>query len=150
MTLWAPGDTIDDVSINGTWTAYTPTVVAGSGGFSLGDGTLIGRWADWGKLIGFSLRLTFGASTALGTGATYLFGLPVARDMAVDMVFAAILNDASASTAGYRTASGFSYNAQDFGIITHEGTTGKFVAPAVPWTWAVGDIIRVSGTYVRA
>jgi hypothetical protein len=40
-----------------------------------------------------------------------------------------------------------SFNNTDFSIITHEGTTGRFISAQVPWLWATGDIARVSGTY---
>lgn len=135
----------------GAWASYTPTVVPASGSFAIGNGTLTGRYAEVGQTVSFKVKITFGSTTSLGSGVSYAFGLPsIARDTSVDDNFPAILLDASASTAGYRSATAFSYTSSDFGIILHEGSTGQFVAPGTPWLWASGDIIRVSGTYQRA
>jgi hypothetical protein len=98
------------------------------------------------------MKLQFGSSTVLGVGNSYAFGLPVARNetVSLDVLFTAVLLDSSASTVGYRTASGICFAPISFGIVTHEGTSGRFIGSASPWTWAVGDIIRVSGCYEAA
>ena len=134
----------------GPWVSYGPTVVPASGSFAIGNGTLAGRYTEVGETVCFKVKITFGSTTTLGSGASYSFGLPpIARDTAVDDSFASLLLDASASTLGYRSASAFSFTSSDFGIILHEGSSGQFVGPTSPWLWASGDIIRVSGTYQR-
>ncbi|MGC5019006.1 hypothetical protein [Micromonospora sp. DT47] len=135
----------------GAWVAYTPTVSPASGSFVIGNGTLLARYTLLGQAVCFKMKLTFGSTTTIGSGSSYSFGLPpVTRDTTVDDVFPAILIDSSASTVGYRSSSAFSFTTNDFGIILHEGSTGQFVGPTAPWTWANGDIIRVSGTYQAA
>lgn len=135
----------------GAWASYTPTITPASGTFALGNGIMGARYTLVGQTVSFKMKLQFGSTTTPGSGASYAFGLPpVTRETSVDDVFPAILIDSSGGTAAYRSAAGFSFTSTDFGIILHEGTTGQFVAPIVPWPWTTGDIIRVSGTYQAA
>lgn len=134
------------------WTTYTPTWATSIDPPSIGNGTLVGQYKKIGRTVWFTLKLIFGSGTVAGVGNSYAFGLPVARNenSSLDVVFSALILDSSASTAGYRSASGFSFAPISFGIVTHEGTTGKFVGSNSPWVWAAGDIIRVSGCYESA
>jgi hypothetical protein len=59
----------------GQWTDYTPSILATSAPFALGNGTLSGHYAQIDKTIFLDLQLTAGTTTNFGTG-NLRFGLP--------------------------------------------------------------------------
>lgn len=128
------------------WTPYVPTFTASAGGAATNNGTSVGRYSINGRTCTFSMRFTWGSTTATGGGSSFAWGLPVARDTTVDTLFSALIIDVSAVTAGYRSLTALSFTASDFILVMYD-TTGKVVAPGVPWAWAAGDIVRVSGSY---
>jgi hypothetical protein len=60
-----------------TWTAYTPTFTASTTNPSIGNGTLLGSYWQFGKLLAFNIEVGWGSTTSIGSGV-YSFGLPVA------------------------------------------------------------------------
>lgn len=61
--------------IEGAWTDWTPTLLTTS--YSLGNGSVKGRYIKVGKTVNFWAQINFGSTTAIGTG-TLMFALPVA------------------------------------------------------------------------
>lgn len=76
-----------DVTWTGVpWSTYSVTWTASSGGNSIGNGTLTGRYKQFGKLTHVLIMLTFGSTTNPGSG-TYSFSLPVqAANFGIDTV----------------------------------------------------------------
>lgn len=60
----------------GAWQSYTPTWTATTTNPTLGNATLTGRYVQIGKVVTININLTFGTTTALGTGNHY-FSIPV-------------------------------------------------------------------------
>ncbi len=62
----------------GSWSDYTPTWVAESGGTpAVGNGTLAGRYMKVGRTVDFLVKLTVGSTTTFGnSNANWAFGLP--------------------------------------------------------------------------
>ena len=123
------------------WTSYTVTWAATGGTPSIGNGTLTGRYIAAGNLCHFSIRLTFGSTTSVGTTTAWTFSLPVTAQ-------GAALFPAQAFDNGVGVRNGLA------GVIA----SGTVIAPvldnsgtswgyATPFTWTTGDAVTVSGTY---
>lgn len=124
--------------------SYTPTlsnVTLGTGGTSTGT---YQRTSDW---------VSGEAIVVLGTGGsvtgTLGIAIPVARagNATAGTVGWVMLRDSSPSTfrswAAY-VGAGLSTGA------TFLGPAGEIAAAAVPWTWAAGDTIRFTFSYLAA
>lgn len=59
------------------WGTYTPVWAATTTSPTLGNGTIAGRFLQIGKTVHFSIKITIGSTTTLGSG-NYQFGLPAA------------------------------------------------------------------------
>lgn len=128
------------VDYEGRWVSYTPTI----GGFSLGTGsTTEGKYTRRGKTATFKVLTKMGTSpTAAGAWTTTLpvtaaeagerYSLTAyALDAGANYYDALALYDASTQVAVYGT-----------------GTNGVAVGlNALGFTWAVNDIVSVTGTY---
>jgi len=63
--------------VNSNWQAYTSTWSAPGGGIAVGNGSLVARYALFGKTCFFRIFLTFG-STTNGSNGAYTFTVPFA------------------------------------------------------------------------
>lgn len=81
------------------WTAYTPTITADGGGFSLGNGTISGRYKQLGKTVYFHVKFIYGSTTNPGSGH-WNFSLPVTAQNANFTFPAAILDSGVAWYGG--------------------------------------------------
>lgn len=118
---------------------WAPTLT----GLSLGNGTMVGRWHQIGKLVFCSLRITFGASS--GWTSIFEFSPPVT----------------AAGTSGYGGGVGFLLDnapaarqmctalLQTTSTIRLSVTSGNVgpVSNTVPWTWAQNDILDFTMMY---
>jgi len=118
---------------------WTPSLT----GLSLGNGTMVGRYMQLGKLVWASLRITFGSSS--GWTGIFEFSPPVT----------------AAGTAGYGGGVGFLLDNtpaarqmctalfQTTTAIRLSVTSGNVgpVSNTVPWTWAQNDIIDFTILY---
>jgi hypothetical protein len=131
----------------GAWASYTP--VWNGTGQSLGNGTIAGAYITQGKTCSFTLELTWGSTTAAGTSA-WLFNLPgAASGTSPGYSFCAHLIDSSTST--HRVVMAKLDNANRV-ILYLDGASSAIpgASGTSPWTWATGDIVRVTGTYQLA
>jgi hypothetical protein len=120
-----------------TWATFTPTWASSGGGQSLGNGTLTGRWAQSGKIVFFRIQLTFGSTTARGSGRYSFGGLPVSRAVTPQAVSSYVEGTARYGGAAQVDGSGvFSINV---------GATE--VTATTPFTWAAGNLLVVQGSY---
>jgi hypothetical protein len=129
------------------WTAYTPT----TSGFTVGNGSLVARYAQIGKTV--HLRITFTLGSTSAVSAAPRFTLPV-----------------NVSSVTYIVAGSGSFG--DFGVGTYtalpviefanqiycalSNTTGTFasesaaISSTVPFTWTTNDSVAINMTYEAA
>ena len=129
-------------ALAGASTAYTPTI----SGFTLGNGTVTGKYLRVGKLVAFTAQFTFGSSSA-AAAAPCGFTLPVTS----------AANNPWAQWATFTDTGGTTYQAQPFisTLCTVYGiaaATSAIQSPSTtyPFTWATGDIVRCGGIYEAA
>lgn len=125
-----------DAPLNAAWVSYAPTVAS----MSVGNGTLVGAYKEIGKTVYFRIFFTFGTTSAVTPGPT--FSLPVAALNALSVVSAAFF-DSSAST--YLPGVGVTYSTTTVGPVA----TGGPLTSTIPFTWATGDTMRLSGFYEK-
>lgn len=121
-----------------TWTAYTPTL----SNVTLGNGTLSCAYVQFGKTVHFRIKLTLGSTSAI-TGAP-TFTLPVTAVAARAFSFAASAYDSSAGNPHF----GLDAMNTTTTVFFRQGNTS--LSSTVPFTWATGDELYVSGTYEAA
>lgn len=118
---------------------YTPTFYGT--GSALGNGTLTGSYTINGNVLTFQINLTFGSTTTMGTGAGFSVPLPIASGVCP---VTSVGLDSSLSTyysfQSYVSGSPVSTVAFAYG--------NAFVNATVPFTWATGDQLLVSGSYL--
>ncbi|HKN44289.1 MAG TPA: hypothetical protein VJW23_10215 [Propionibacteriaceae bacterium] len=128
--------------ISGAMVAYTPTMA----GWGLVNGTLTGKYMQTGKMVEFKIVYTVGSTDTFAGAPT--FSLPqtaVALDSGRQPVGTSSMFDTSASAYRHYFAAALSTVA-----VTLYNNDGSFLSPTVPWTWAVGDKIVITGTYEAA
>lgn len=128
----------------GAWTTFTPTLLSSSGSPTVGNGTITGRYQRIGKTIDFSICLTLGSTTSLGTGFVTFGALPVAVAITSLHSLAVTLYDTSAA-AGFAGGGFF-----DSGTVVRPVSSSGNITSAAPFTWATGDQIFVSGKYATS
>ena len=127
-------DTLD--ALSNAWTAYTPALT----GITLGNGSIVGLYMQAGKKVDFRWALTFGSTTSVTGGVA--IGIPVTA-LDANWAGSAIFFD---SSAGARLA----------GSLNGGTASGQVVASTaqmnatVPFTWAVNDVAKGSGTIEAA
>jgi hypothetical protein len=129
----------------GALTAYTPTV----GGFTAGNGTVIGSYARVQKMVFFEAQFTFG-STSAAASAIFTFTLPVTA--ASSYTNPGLLHGyfIDTGTATYTTAT--SIGSSTAVALRVLGTNGVANTPSTtsPFTWTTGDIVKAVGFYWAA
>jgi hypothetical protein len=148
-TVILPSSSVDLSTAFGTWTNYTPTLTADQGGFSLGNGSLSGRYKQIGKTVFFHLKFVFGSTTSAGTGH-WNFGLPVTAQN-TNFTFSAAILDNGASWYGGIGNGNYTGLTTSFAVIipgTNAAvTTWAAVGNGGPFTWGAADNITISGSY---
>lgn len=134
--LQALADALDE--LGDSWDAYTPTLSS----WTVGNGTLSGAYLAAGKLIHFRAKLVLGSTTTVSGNPG--FSLPVNAVGARLFGFSAGCYDTSGPSAYALSA----FNSSVSIATVKDGTTS--LSSTVPFTWATGDEIYVSGTYEAA
>lgn len=146
---WVPLETVTAALLNAhvrdnlkaigdTWTSYTPTL----NNWTIGNGTLSGRYMQAGKLVHFSISLVLGSTT--GTTGSLGFALPVSPALGTGLpVGQAQLLDTSGSARRIYAAVWDS----SISACQPRDATYTAVSSAAPWTWATGDQVLINGTY---
>lgn len=119
----------------GSWSSWSPTLT----NVSIGNGTFVGYQSVRRGEVMISGKLTFGSTTTV-SGAIQ-FSVPIVPALEVMIQVGAY--DASANT-GYVGWSNPSLAAGT--TIFGHGVAGPWAA-AVPFTWATGDFLWISGNY---
>lgn len=124
-----------------TWTSYSPSWGGSVSNPSIGNGTLTGLYTKVGKLVHVRIALAIG-STSTGGSGRWTFSLPFAP--AAQQCLAAVAEDTSAATR-YGGAAWITPGTGVFAVALGSGNGG--VASTVPFTWANGDQLYISGSY---
>lgn len=133
--------TAAELAASGVWTSYTPTL---TGGATQAAAVMVGAYRRTGKVVDFFARATLGVGTTIN-GAQV--SLPVAASGAYD--FAALQATAIDTGTAYYTLDTYLNGAATGVDLYVSGTNGVSVLPTatVPFTWTVGDVITVHGSY---
>ena len=135
----------------GAWNTYTPTWTATTTNPAIGDGTLTGRYAVVGKVCHFTTLVTFGASTAYGSG-NYSLGLPVTAGALGGLPqfqgIAAISGGRALISCQPNASTGAtSYTLWGPASASSPTATQLGSAGVLGTAYASGNVIRISGTY---
>jgi hypothetical protein len=132
-----------------TWKSFTP-VLSGST-WDIGNGVLVGTYSKIGKTVHFSIELIFGSTSVYGTGTPQISVTP-----------AGVTSGAVAGTSFNATYTDDSTGDRYAGRgVLHLGSLGTphmytlaspmtTLTDTVPFTWATGDSIAMTGTYQTA
>lgn len=145
----ATGASASDLS---AWTAYTPTITADLGGFSLGNGTVSGRYKQIGKTVFFYAKFIYGSTTSPGSGH-WNFSLPV-QSYDQNFNFSASILDSGNAWYGGIGNGNYTGQTTTFAVITPgtsaSVTTWAAVGNGGPFSWGTADNITISGSYEAA
>jgi hypothetical protein len=130
---------------DGGWTTFTPTVT-GNSAFTLGNGTLTGRYVKVGKTITAVVHLVCGTTTVLPTTYT-IFQVPLTAANTYS-VGSSIYEDSGGSN--YTGQVGFFGTGQFLPYTPTATAASDFVSGTKPFTWGTGDVIRFTITYEAA
>lgn len=131
------------------WTSWVPTLT----GLTLGNGARTAVYSRTGRTIHYYLKVVFGSTSAV-TGAVQ-FTLPVApsagRTANADMPSTVQFLDFGTAQFGGTTvwASG---STLDIKVWSAAGTylVTANLSATIPFTWAISDVVIVTGTYESA
>lgn len=132
-------------ALDEAWTAYTPTWTTTGTAPSLGNGTLVGRYIQNGKLVIYRFCLTAGSTTTFGTN-TWIISVPVTA-LDINQTGTAMLFDQS--TNATRIAGNAVFNATT-NLVFYAGNASGVVTATTPFTWANTDRLIVQITYEAA
>lgn len=135
----------------GAWDTYTPTVT----NWVIGNGTMVGRWAKFGRMVIAEIRVTFGSTSTFSSNP--IFTLPVARVATTNISFESVGlamarddstgNPVSGFTRMYNTDStiqpSFVETASAFGYL-------QVATPTLPFTWTTSDELTMQAIYEAA
>ena len=129
----------------GEWSTWTPTLT----NWAIGNGTITGRYAQFGKTVHFTLLLTVGSTTSY-SGTPYMT-LPVSTDSADRSIFDASFQTGGTIRGGYAQAVSAGDN-RIYPVYADTASLGTWtnVSSSVPYTWSNGMILRITGTYEAA
>lgn len=163
-TLIAKVNNLDDDNISASaaialsklasvaWTSYTPTWTATTANPAIGNGTITGRYIKIGRLVRYAWKITAGSTTTFGTG-NYNVSLPLTN--ATNSV--AFYNTGVAVHSGsvYTMSSRVLSASQVDELFVHRPITGthtefQAVSSTIPFTFASGDTLEVTGCYEAA
>ena len=134
------------------WTAYTPTISSDTGTFSIGNGSITGRYKQLGKTVFFYIKLVYGSTSTPGNGH-WKFGLPVTA-YNTNYQFSASILDNGVSWYGGIGNGNYIGSTTSFAVITPSPTSTSTgwvpVGNGGPFTWGDADNITISGSYEAA
>ena len=129
---WSPG---------GLWQSYAPLwkILSGTPP-SLGNGTLVGRYAVVGKTCHFHIDLGFGSTTINGSGI-YVFTMPVAAPTSYHLAFSIW---AYLASTYYQLAPQIGGPDEFYMYVIGTGSPWSNTVPVAPVS---GNHVHVTGTY---
>lgn len=141
-TYWVHTATVRDFAHEG-WQTYSPTWTTDGSPSSIGNGSLNGTylWDQSKQFLHLSIELSWGSTTNGGTNGWH-FGLPSG--------FSAVGSGWTAAGLAYdtsliRTHSMTCNFAGTQSSILSADSSHEFVTSTIPFTWATGDYMKLSG-----
>lgn len=147
--LQVNGQTFGTSTSAGSWTSWTPTF----SNFTIGNGTVSGRYQQIGKTVHFRLAVTLGSTSSMGTGPT--FTLPVTASSNYSPV-GDVIGAAEITDTGTANIIGLSsWASTTTAALYVQGTGGTYAnintpTSTVPMVWTNGDAFFVNGSYEAA
>ena len=147
--IWLSHQNIYAERIVADWKDWTPTYT----NLTIGDGTVVARYVQIGKLVAAQFEFTLGSTSAVGTDPTIL--LPVAANSLytslVNWVGQCMLNDTG--TARYQGR--VSITSDTHFSVRALNAAGTYLVEAnvtatVPFTWTTTDVLGFSALYEAA
>lgn len=133
------GDNMD--KLDAIWDALSATWVPTYTALTIGNGTVINRYKQIGKMVFFYWQFTLGSTSVVGASSNIT--LPVNPRAGIQQSVAGDMYDVSADVH---------YSSEGLivpNIFVMVGPTGRPTA-TVPFTWATGDVMGCSGWYEAA
>ena len=128
-------------ALGDAWASYTPTL----GGWTLGNGTLVGKYMQANKLVIGRIEYTVGSLDT--KSGTLTFATPVTPNLINGATCGrAGLFDTSAANRAFRHV--FWGSAANAFFATSEADVR--ITPTTPWTWATGDQVFIDFEYEAA
>lgn len=131
--------------ILGPFVSYTPEWTAVTTNPTIGNGTIFGRWREFGDLVWVWASITIGSTTTLGSGF-YSLSLPHRSSELAEQAIPAQLHSA---TDTRRYALSGNVQVSSLQIVRFDWAGGALTG-AAPVAIGTGDTINVEGFYVPA
>jgi hypothetical protein len=128
-----------------SWLSFTPGWNADTTAPVLGNGALTGRYATVSNIVYFTIKLTIGSTTTTGSGG-WDFILPRSVAAGIDVVGAAWAVQ-RASFTQYVGVVDIVQGSGGVARLLFQGNTGN-ARSTLPFTWASGDYLTISGWYM--
>lgn len=136
---------IGGVTFSGYWTAYTPVV--GGTGWAIGNGTITGSYLQIGKTVIVRVSIDWGSTSTFGAGALTITTPTGAVRYETEAV-CRLYDVGVGNYAGWATFNATSELINVYAIATPSSyAVYEDVVQGVPFTWANGDGIRITGIY---
>lgn len=123
--------------------AWTPTW----GSVTLGNGASIGHYQVVGGLVSGNATLLIESTTVITGGITLTLPLPRVNNQEASVGSASLLDVSPTMT---RQSWGLSAQAGTLGSCTPRSPTGSAANATTPWTWAAGDRLGVTFSYMTS
>jgi hypothetical protein len=141
------GDVVDAADLNtiaGAWDSFTVTFT----NLTLGNGTAVAFYKQVGRVVVYRMQVTFGSTTSVSGGIA--ISLPVTAASIVGVHSGIMFDDSTGTTT--QAFSAPTTTTVSLRVLNTAGTYGTHAATSstIPFTWAVNDIIRLSGVYEAA
>jgi len=134
------------VTSGGTWSTYVPVWTAATTNPTIGNGSSEGYYTQSGKIVYFSIEITFGSTTKRGVGG-YSFTLPVPPATNRRQTASAdVLRYGYHELVGVGVIWGGKIDHIDIAT----SAAGQYLSHSVPATLPTGSLITCSGTYEAA
>lgn len=126
------------------WTSFTPTLT----NWTLGNGTVVGKYQQIGKTVNLFFKFTFGSTSSLGTYPNFALPLNAANTLGQNV----LINLQDAGTADNAGNVYLATNAVYPGALDTAGTYVSIapISTTVPFTWTTNDSVTVQITYEAA
>lgn len=142
-----PAELMSGTGSSWAWQPWTPSWT----NLTIGNGVNSSTYVQHGKTVFYKLEFTVGSTTVVGTNPTFSFPVESISYIAqfVQIIGRGILYDVSAGAFCAGTAL---WSTTTTALVAVENASATYLTlggatAAIPFTWAVGDIISVLGMY---
>lgn len=137
----------DGIGDLGTFAAFSPSL----SNVTVGNGTLVGRYTQFGKTVLVSVTFTYGSTSSVSPGVALT--LPVTARSTSSLISCEILlRDISPamSYVGAGRLTSTSALGVNSVVVSGSNVVQASTTSTVPFTWATGDFMEISASYEAA